>query len=313
MARARLQVLADRHHVDVVGAEVAHRLDDLVVGLAHAGDDPRLGQQRGPLGKALLPQLARAAQQPERALVVALDAHPRLDAPAGLDVVVEHVGPCLEQRPERLLLAAEEVRRQHLDRCVGQLATQREHGPGPVLRSAIGQVVAVDRGHDDVAQAHARGGRGDLARLERVERIAVLAREDGAVAAGARAGVAHDLERRGAAAEALADVRAAGLLAHGVQAVAPQDPLELRVARSGRGHAHAHPGRALVGEGSPGHRLRTDSISSNRFPSGSTKPTKRPSSESLTSLNSLTPRETMPPRKLSKESVSMRTSTPASS
>ena len=41
-----------------------------------------------------------------------------------------------------------------------------------MLRSAIRKIVAVDGGHDDVAQAHARGGRGDLARLERVEGIA---------------------------------------------------------------------------------------------------------------------------------------------
>ena len=50
--------------------------------------------------------------------------------------------------------------------------------------------------------------------------VAVLARVDGAVAAGARAGVAHDLERRRAAAPALADVRAARLLADRDEAVA---------------------------------------------------------------------------------------------
>ena len=164
--------------------------------------------------------LARAAQQPERPLVVALDAHARLDAPAGLDVVVEDVGPASStsrsassSRPRKSGVSTSTV-------APGSSPAQRAHGAGPVLGAAIGQVVAVDRGDDDVAQAHARGGRGDLARLERVERIAALARVDGAVAAGARAGVAHDLERRGAAAPALADVRAAGLLADRVQAVA---------------------------------------------------------------------------------------------
>src|SRR5204862_2066614 len=40
MLRARLEVLADRDDVDAVGAQVAHRLDDLVVRLAEADDDP---------------------------------------------------------------------------------------------------------------------------------------------------------------------------------------------------------------------------------------------------------------------------------
>src|SRR5213082_1193590 len=41
---ARLEVLADRDHVDTVSAQVAHRLDDLVVRLAKADDDPGLRQ-----------------------------------------------------------------------------------------------------------------------------------------------------------------------------------------------------------------------------------------------------------------------------
>jgi hypothetical protein len=196
----------------------------------------------------------RSGEQQERTLVVALDAHLRLDAPAGLDVVVEDVGAGLEQRLERGLLLAEEVGGQHLDGRIRQPPAQRAHGLGPVLGAPVGQVVAVDRGHHDVAQPHARRGRGDLAGLERVERIAVLAGEHRAVAAGPRARVSHDLERRRPAAEALADVRAAGLLADRVQAVAAQDPLELGVARAGSRHAHAHPRRTLVCERAPGHR-----------------------------------------------------------
>src|SRR6185312_11729259 len=106
----------------------------------------------------------------------------------------------------------------------------------------------------------------------------------------------HDLEGRGAVSEALADVRAHRLLADRVQALATQDPLELAVAGAGRGHAHPHPRRALVCELAPGHRYASASISSNRLPSGSTKPAKRPWSDSLTSPNSRTPREISPPR-----------------
>ena len=215
---------------------------------------PDLVEQGPALGVALGPELARAAEQCQRSLVVALDAHLGLDAAARLDVVVEDVRACGEHRAERLLLPAEEVGRQHLDRRVREPPPQRADGLRPVLGAAVGEVVAVDRGHDDVAQPHARSGRCDLPGLERIERVAVLAGEHRAVAAGARAGVSHDLERRGAAPEALADVGTARLLADGVQAVAAQDLLQLRVARARRRHAHPHPRRPLVRERSPGHR-----------------------------------------------------------
>src|SRR5256714_4592493 len=57
--RARLQVLADRDDVDAVFTEVAHRLDDLVVRLAEADDDPRLRQD------GIVGELLRAPEQPE--------------------------------------------------------------------------------------------------------------------------------------------------------------------------------------------------------------------------------------------------------
>src|SRR5207248_3274323 len=42
MVRRGLQVLADRQHVDVVGAQIAHHLDDLGIGLAQPHHQPRL-------------------------------------------------------------------------------------------------------------------------------------------------------------------------------------------------------------------------------------------------------------------------------
>src|SRR5207237_6607884 len=44
--RARLEVLPDRDDVDAVPAQVAHRVDHLVVRLAQADDDPGLRQAR---------------------------------------------------------------------------------------------------------------------------------------------------------------------------------------------------------------------------------------------------------------------------
>src|SRR3954447_18096223 len=64
--RARLEVLADGDDVDAVGAEVAHRLDDLVVRLAEADDDPALRQHR------VVGELLRAPEEVERAVVARL-------------------------------------------------------------------------------------------------------------------------------------------------------------------------------------------------------------------------------------------------
>ena len=82
-----------------------------------------------------------------------------------------------------------------------------------------GEVVAVDGRDDDVLEPHLRRRVREPERLERIGRAVGLARVDVAVAAGARARVAEDLEGRGAAPPALGDVRAARLLADRVQAL----------------------------------------------------------------------------------------------
>ena len=87
-----------------------------------------------------------------------------------LDVVVEHLRPLGEHDPERLLLDAEEVRRQHLDRGVRQLRLQRADGRREVTRALVGQVVAVDRRDDDVPELHLRGRVREAERLERIGR-----------------------------------------------------------------------------------------------------------------------------------------------
>ena len=101
-----------------------------------------------------------------------------------------------------------------------QLRLERPDRRREVARAAVGQVVAVDRGDDDVLEAHPRGGLREPERLERVGRPLRPAGVDVAVAARARAGVAEDLEGGRATAPALGDVRAARLLADRVQALA---------------------------------------------------------------------------------------------
>ena len=83
-------------------------------------------------------------------------------------------------------------------------------------RAEVGEVVAIDRRDDDVAELQRVDGARDLDRLLLVRRLR-RAVGDVAVAARARAGVAEDHERRGAVVPALADVRAVRLFADRVQ------------------------------------------------------------------------------------------------
>ena len=85
VAGARLQVLADRQHVDVVRAQVAHHLEDFVVGLAQAQHQAGLG--RAPRDGAL--ELAAAACSEWR--VVGARARLAVQARHGFEVVVHHV------------------------------------------------------------------------------------------------------------------------------------------------------------------------------------------------------------------------------
>ena len=110
-----------------------------------------------------------------------------------------------------------------------------------VRRAAIRDVVAVDRRDDDVREAHLRRRLREPERLERVRRPVRLARVDVAVAARARARVAEDLERRRPAPPALADVRAARLLADRDEPALAHEALHLEVARVRARRAHLHP------------------------------------------------------------------------
>src|ERR1700731_1589390 len=69
----------------------------------------------------------------------------------------------------------------------------------------------------------------DPARLVPVDVAPALAALHRAERTGAGADVAEDHERRGSMPPALGDVRAASLLAHGVEVLAAHDPLDLRV------------------------------------------------------------------------------------
>ena len=167
-------------------------------------------------------------------------------APAGdgiqprhdLDVVVEDVGALGDDLRERHLLAAE-VRRQDLDLAARRLAAALADDADERARAEVGQVVAVDRRDDRVAQPHLRDRARDAGGLERVVPRR-LAGADVAEAAAPRARVAEDHERRGAALPALADVRAGGLLADRVQVLVGDELRQLAVLRAA-GRRHLEP------------------------------------------------------------------------
>ena len=164
-------------------------------------------------------------QDLQRAVVAGPLADGLLEPLDGLDVVVEDVRRGLHDRAQRRV---EVVGDEDLDTGVraqaAQLADGRREGAG----AAVGQVVAADAGDDDVLEAHDGDGLGDAARLVGVVPVRA-AGLDGAEAAGPGAGVAEDHDGRRALLPALADVRAAGLLADGVERLAAHEVLELRV------------------------------------------------------------------------------------
>ena len=209
MLRGGPQVLADGEDLDVVVAKDPERLDHLLEALAEADHQPRLGDH------AVAAHLLGESQDPGGAHEAGAAPRHRVEARNRLDVVVEDVGALVDHLRKRHLLAAE-VGGQDLDLAArGQHPDRADHADersGPV----VGQVVAVDRGDDGVAQAHLLDLGRDPHRLQRVVpgRLAGL---HVAEAAAAGADVAEDHEGRGAALPALADVRAVRLLADRVE------------------------------------------------------------------------------------------------
>jgi len=96
-------------------------------------------------------------------------------------------------------------------------------------RAAIGLIVAVDGSHHGIAQAHELRRFSHPLRLLLVRRRSGFAGRHGAKAAGARADIAQDHERRRAVFPAFAHVRAARALTNGVEPQRAHDALEVLI------------------------------------------------------------------------------------
>src|SRR5205085_8966232 len=113
-------------------------------------------------------------------------------------------------RFQRAVLA-QEVRCQDLDAGARALFSDRPDSLRKMLRTAIGEIVAVNRGDNDVGKAELEGGLRDVLRLVWVERTghAGFHVTEGA---GTGAGIAHKHESGEFIISALADIWADGLL-----------------------------------------------------------------------------------------------------
>ena len=179
-------------------------------------------------------------QQPDRMEIARARPHREIARRHGFQIVVEHVGLGLRDHFQRAFLA-QEVRRQDFDRRGRAARTDGADGLRKMLGAAIGEIVAIDRGDHDMGEPELEGGLRDMFRLGGIER-AGHAGLDVAEGAGAGAGVAHDHEGGVLLVPALADIRAARLLADRDEAVFLDDFAGVGIA-AGIRRAHPDPVR----------------------------------------------------------------------
>ena len=149
----------------------------------------------------------------------------------GLEVVGEDVGLGRQHHVDQRGVALE-VAGQDLEGHAGAGVLDPPDGLGPVAGAAVLEVVAVDAGDDGVLEVERRQGLGHPPRLVGVGRQRPAG---GDVAEPARPGadVAQDHDGQRPPAPALADVGAAGALAHGVEALLVDQGLGLEEGRLG--------------------------------------------------------------------------------
>ena len=99
--------------------------------------------------------------------------------------------------------------------------------------AAVRQIIAIDGGQHHVAQLHQLDGARGVLGLLRIEPAVRVAGVDRAEAAGARAHRAHEHDGGSARVPALPDVGTLGLLAHGGEAMLPDERAHGVVARTG--------------------------------------------------------------------------------
>ncbi|ODR96369.1 hypothetical protein AUC69_14435 [Methyloceanibacter superfactus] len=157
MLAGRLEILADGEEIDAGGSEIVHQRRDLVRRLAQTHHDAGLGEDAriAPLG---------VLQQRQRMGIVGS----RPDAPVKrrhrLHIVIEHVGL---RRDDDFQCAgfSQEVGGEHLDRRAGGPCPDGCDRLGEMRGAAVLEIVAVDRGDDNMIEGERGDGRTDAGRL----------------------------------------------------------------------------------------------------------------------------------------------------
>jgi hypothetical protein len=161
-------------------------------------------------------------QEPDRVEVARAGPHRQIFRRHGLEIVVEDVGPRRDDDFRARRACAGNPASGSRSWCRRAPCADRLDHLDEMLRAAIVEIVAVDRGDDDVVEPILATAPGDVARA-RPRSSARACRSHVAEGAGAGADVAHDHEGGVLLVPALADIRAAGLLAHRDQPVRLHD------------------------------------------------------------------------------------------
>ena len=103
-------------------------------------------------------------QQPDRMEIARARTHREITRRHGFQIVVEHVGLRRHHHFKRAVLA-QEIRRQDLDGRGRAARADGADGLREMLGAAVGEIVAVDRGDDDMGKPELEGGFGDVLRL----------------------------------------------------------------------------------------------------------------------------------------------------
>lgn len=217
----RPHVLPEGDHVHPDRAQLPERRPYLPFLLAQSQHDARLRHQ---LRSDALRMLQHRQALSERRPPVPHERRQRFDR---LDVVRVYVQAAAGYDGYTLKIPGEVTGKGFDERPPVRLCFDAGDGVGEVVGAAVGEIVPVDTGQHHVAEAPAGQRFGCVFGLVRVERRRGARGLDGAEAAAAGAGVAHEHDggsraRFVGAAPAAADVRAFGLFADGVQVQAPE-------------------------------------------------------------------------------------------
>ena len=145
MLAGRLQILPDREEIDLGRAQVVHHLQHLVPLFAQPDHDARLGED----GRI---DFLDPLQQPDRMEIARTGPHREIVRWHGFQIVVEHVGFCRDHDFQRAFLA-QEVRREDFDGCGRAAHADGPNGLRKMFGAPVSEIVAVDRGDDDMRQS----------------------------------------------------------------------------------------------------------------------------------------------------------------